>query len=234
MPEGAPRCKLDAIETYGGRITRCAATVSDREATCARLRRQTGATLIPPYDHPDVIAEGTIGVEFLEQVLDLDAIVVPVSGGGMISGIALAVKALNPDCLVLAAEPGGEMGNRADCAESKRRNEVQMDMPPPETVADGLRARLGRCTWPVVRDLVDEVLVVSDVDIVRAMKLIYERMKLVVEPSGAAGLAAALSPAFADLNAKSAGWGKPRVPKVGRRLCGGNVDLGTLWKSYGL
>ena len=126
----------------------------------------------------------------------------------MISGIALAVKALNPDCLVLAAEPGGEMENRADCAESKRRNEVQMDMPPPETVADGLRARLGRCTWPVVRDLVDEVLVVSDVDIVRAMKLIYERMKLVVEPSGAAGLAAALSPAFADLNAKSAGWGK--------------------------
>ena len=83
--------------------------MSDREATCARLRRQTGATLIPPYDHPDVIAgQGTIGVEFLEQVPDLDAIVVPVSGGGMISGIALAVKALNPDCLVLAAEPGGE------------------------------------------------------------------------------------------------------------------------------
>ena len=236
VPEGAPRCKLDAIETYGGRITRCAATVSDREATCARLRRQTGATFIPPYDHPDVIAgQGTIGVEFLEQVPDLDAIVVPVSGGGMISGIALAVKALNPDCLVLAAEPGGEMGNRADCAESKRRNEVQMDMPPPETIADGLRARLGRCTWPVVRDLVDEVLVVSDVDIVRAMKLIYERMKLVVEPSGAAGLAAALSPAFADLNAKSAGWGKTaRCRKVGVVLCGGNVDLGTLWKSYGL
>jgi serine racemase len=110
-----------------------------------------------------------------------------------------------------------------------------MDMPPPETVADGLRARLGHCTWPVVRDLVDEVLVVSDVDIVRAMKLIYERMKLVVEPSGAAGLAAALSPAFADLNAKSAGWGKTvRCRKVGVVLCGGNVDLGVLWKSYGL
>ena len=236
VPKGAPQCKLDAIETYGGRITRCEATVSDRESTCARLQRETGATLIPPYDHPDVIAgQGTIGVEFLEQVPNLDAVVVPVSGGGMISGIALAVKALNPNCLVLAAEPGGVMGNRADCAESKKRNEVQTDMPPPETVADGLRARLGRLTWPVVRDKVDDVLVVSDVDIVRAMKLIYERMKLVVEPSGAAGLAAALSPAFADLNAKSVGWGKTaRCRKVGVVLCGGNVDLGTLWKSYGL
>jgi hypothetical protein len=217
VPEGAPQCKLDAIETYGGRITRCAATVSDREATCARLQRETGATLIPPYDHPDVIAgQGTIGVEFLEQVPDLDAVIVPVSGGGMISGIALAVKALNPNCLVLAAEPGGEMGNRADCYESKRVNEVQMDMPPPVTIADGLRARLGYLTWPVVRDKVDDVLVVSELDIVNAMKLIYERMKLVVEPSGAAGLAAALSESFKDFNAKNAGWGQHGTVPKGR------------------
>jgi len=235
VPEGAPRCKLDAIESYGGRVTRCAATVRDREATCESLRKETGATLIPPYDHPDVIAgQGTIGIEFLEQVPDLDCVVVPVSGGGMISGVALAVKAINPRCLVFAAEPGGKMANRADCHESKKKGEVIMDMPPPETIADGLRARLGHLTWPVVRDLVDEVLVVSDRDIVDAMKLIYERMKLVVEPSGAAGLAAALSPAFAEYNAKHAGWGKTvRCRKVGVVLCGGNVDLGALWKSYG-
>ena len=236
VPDGAPQCKLDAIETYGGRVTRCAPTVEAREAACAKIQSETNASLLPPYNHPDVIAgQGTIGLEFLEQVPDLDCVVVPVSGGGMISGIALAVKALNPKCLVIAAEPGGSMGNRADCHESKLRNELVSNFPPPDTIADGLRAKLGSLTWPVVRDLVDHVVVVSDRDIVEAMKLIYERMKLVVEPSGAAGLAAALSPEFATFNAKNAQWGKTvRCEKIGIVLCGGNVDLDVLWKAYGL
>ena len=153
----------------------------------------------------------------------------------MISGIATAVKAIKPDCAVLAAEPEGLWGNAADCAESKRRGAVALDMPVPETLADGLRAKLGDLTWPIIRDKVDDVVTVTERDIVEAMRLIYERMKLVVEPSGAAGLAAALSGQFGRWNRAGAGWGKTmRCRKVGVVLCGGNVDLGVLWKSYGL
>ena len=187
VPDGAPQCKLDAIATYGGTITRCAPTVEDREATAARIQADTGAVLVPPYNHgPVICGQGTIGVEFLDQVPDLDCVIVPVSGGGMISGIATAVKAIKPDCAVLAAEPEGLWGNAADCAESKRRGAVALDMPVPETLADGLRAKLGDLTWPIIRDKVDDVVTVTERDIVEAMRLIYERMKLVVEPSGAA------------------------------------------------
>lgn len=236
VPDGAPQCKLDAIATYGGTITRCAPTVEDREATAARIQADTGAVLVPPYNHgPVICGQGTIGVEFLDQVPDLDCVIVPVSGGGMISGIATAVKAIKPDCAVLAAEPEGLWGNAADCAESKRRGAVALDMPVPETLADGLRAKLGDLTWPIIRDKVDDVVTVTERDIVEAMRLIYERMKLVVEPSGAAGLAAALSGQFGRWNRAGAGWGKTmRCRKVGVVLCGGNVDLGVLWKSYGL
>jgi|TARA_B110000977_G_scaffold201072_1_gene293985 serine racemase len=233
VPTGAPQCKLNAIATYGGVVTRCAATVDARVAAAEKIRRETGASLIPPYDHPDVIAgQGTIGLEFLEQVPNLDCVVVPVSGGGMLSGIALAVKAINPNCLVYAAEPGGSMGNRADCAESKLRGTMVTDWMPPDTIADGLRAKLGDLTWPIVRDKVDHVFVVSDAEIVNSMRMIFERMKLVVEPSGAAGLAAVLSDDFAAHNAKHAKWGKTtRCQKIGVVLCGGNVDLDALWSA---
>ena len=237
VPHGAPACKLAAIEAYGGKITRCEPTVSARERCAESLRRETGATLVPPYNHgPVICGQGTIGAEFLEQVPDLDAVIVPVSGGGMLAGIATAVKAIKPTCAVLAAEPEGLYGNGADCAWAWAAGEpAPATMPPPETVCDGLRAKLGDLTWPIVRDKVDGVLVVTEREVVEAMRLVFERAKLVVEPSGAAGVAAALGPAFRAWNRAAPKWGRTlRARAVGVVLCGGNVDLQALWSTYGL
>jgi serine racemase len=237
VPHGAPACKLAAIEAYGGKITRCEPTVSARERCAESLRRETGATLVPPYNHgPVICGQGTIGAEFLEQVPDLDAVIVPVSGGGMLAGIATAVKAIKPTCAVLAAEPEGLYGNGADCAWALAAGEMApATMPPPETVCDGLRAKLGDLTWPIVRDKVDGVLVVTEREVVEAMRLVFERAKLVVEPSGAAGVAAALGPAFRAWNRAAPKWGRTlRARAVGVVLCGGNVDLQALWSTYGL
>lgn len=232
VPEGCPQCKLDAIETYGGVITRCKATVADREATAGRIQAETGATLVPPYNYgPVICGQGTIGAELMDQVADLDIVVVPISGGGMISGIATAVKALNPSCAVIAAEPSGAEGGAADTAASKARGELVTDLPVPDTIADGLKAKMGHLTWPVVRDKVDGVIVVAEEEIVEAMRLIFERMKLVVEPSGAVGLAAALSDqmkAFVDGSKRD---GKQKV-RVGVVLCGGNLDMAPLFAAF--
>ena len=229
---GCPQCKLDAIATYGGVITRCKATVPDREAAAAKIQEETGATLIPPYNYTPVICgQGTIGAELMEQVPDLDVVVVPISGGGMISGIATAVKGINPRCLVVAAEPCGTEGNAADTAQSMEGDELATDVPVPNTIADGLKAKMGDLTWPIVRDKVDGVVVVDEREIVAAMRLIFERMKLVVEPSGAVGLAAALSSDFAPYIVNHR---KERVmkKKVGIVLCGGNLDTAPLFDAY--
>lgn len=217
VPRDAPRCKIEAVRAYGGDLVLCEPTMEAREAACARVAAETGAVFIPPYDYGPVIAgQGTIALELLKQVKRLDAIVVPVSGGGMISGVAVAAKALRPSVRVVAAEPRGS-NDAADAAESKRRGERAHDMPKPRTIADGLQARLGDLTWPIVRDLVDEVVVVDDSEIVAAMRLLFERAKVVVEPSGAAGLAAALSEAGREA---LRGCGR-----VGVVLSGGNVDF---------
>ncbi|KAF6260990.1 serine/threonine dehydratase [Scenedesmus sp. NREL 46B-D3] len=197
VPSNAPACKLAAVQEYGGNLILCEPSMGARETTAANIAAVTGAMFIPPYDCAPVIAgQGTIGLELLQQVPELDVVVVPVSGGGMLSGITLAAKALKPGILVLAAEPCGS-NDAADVAASKRAGQLVADLPKPITIADGLQARLGKHTWPVVRDLVDGVVTVSDGDIVAAMQLLFERMKLVVEPSGAAGLAAVLSKDFA-------------------------------------
>jgi serine racemase len=159
----------------------------------------------------------------------LDVIIAPISGGGMISGIAVAAKALKPSIRVVAAEPRGA-NDAADAAASKRAGARVSTMPKPKTIADGLQAKLGDLTWPIVRDLVDEVIVISDQEIVAAMKLIFERMKVVVEPSGAAGLAAALSPDFAASPSLAS------AKSVGVVLCGGNLDFGArgFWDGWGV
>lgn len=228
VPEDAPRCKLDAVREYGGRLVLCAPTMDARERACAKVVEETGAAFVPPYDYGPVIAgQGTIALELLEQVPDLDAIVVPISGGGMISGIAIAAKALKPGIRVVAAEPRGA-NDAADAAAAKAAGARADGMPKPRTIADGLQARLGDLTWPVVRDLVDGVIVIDDAEIVAAMRLVMERMKVVVEPSGAAGLAAALSPAGAAALAGCA--------RVGVILCGGNLDFGArgFWDGWGV
>lgn len=192
-----------------------------RESTCARIQSETGATFIHPYNFAPVICgQGTIGLELLQQVGDrrLDTIIVPVSGGGMISGIAVAAKSINPSIQIIAAEPAGT-NDAADIAVSKAAGKV-VELPRPCTICDGLKGRLGDLTWPIVRDLVDRVVVVSERQVVDAMKLCYQRLKVVVEPSGAAGLAAAIA-----LKSEWQGGSQEREKRVGVILCGGNVDF---------
>lgn len=212
MPANASAVKRRAVEDYGGRVILCEPTLAARETTAAQVLAETGGTLIPPYNHLDVIAgQGTVALELLEQVPELDAIVAPVGGGGLISGIALAVRELAPHVRVCGAEPSGA----DDAARSKRSGQWVLQTAP-STIADGLLTSLGELTWPVVRDLVEQIVTVSDAEIVQAMRLVWERAKLVIEPSAAAALAAVLSPIFpAD----------PELRRIGVVFSGGNLDL---------
>jgi threonine dehydratase len=211
MPAGAPRVKRAAVLGYGARVIDCEPTLAAREETAAGLVAETGGTLIPPYNHPDVIAgQGTIALEVIEDVPALDAIVVPIGGGGLTSGVALALREAAPAVRVIAAEPAG-----ADDAARSKASGTLIPQIDPRTMADGLRASLGSLTWPVVRDVVHQVVTVEESAIADAMHLVFERMKLVVEPSAAVAVAAALG---------------GRLPPEARRivvvLSGGNVDAG--------
>ena len=216
MPKTAPAVKRAAVEGYGGQITLCEPNLADRERAANALVATTGATLIPPFDHPDVIAgQGTAVLELLEDVPDLDAIITPVGGGGLLAGCAVAARELKSGIRVFGAEPLGA----DDAARSKAAGEWRPQTAP-NTIADGLLTSTGALTWPVIRDQVERVFTVSDEEIVAAMRLVWERMKLIVEPSGAVGLAVALSAAFKSLSGVNA---------VGIVFSGGNVSLDTLY-----
>lgn len=216
MPTNAPEVKREAVRGYGGRVVPCEPTQASRETTARRIADETGATLIPPYDHPDVIeGQGTIALELFEEHPDLDAVIVPLGGGGMISGIALAYRELAPRTQVIGAEPA----LAADAFESKAGGAI-VAQKPPVTVADGLRTSLGALTFPVVRDLVASIVLVDEDEIVAATRLVFERMKLVIEPSAGVSVAAALGRGQTRLD--------PALTKVGVVLCGGNVDLDAL------
>lgn len=215
MPADAPAVKRQAVEGYGAKVVTCGADMASREATAARVVAETGATLIHPFEHPDVMAgQGTLALELLEQVPDLDAIIAPISGGGLISGVAIAGQDARPGLRVFAAEPAG-----ADDAARSKASGARQPVGVARTLADGLRASVGQNPWPILRDRVEDVIVVSDAEIVAAMRLLFERAKLVVEPSGATALAAALHPA---LRARGG------LSRVGVVLSGGNVDLDAL------
>ncbi len=212
MPRNATAAKLQATEGYGARVTLCEPTLRARETTAARVQAETGATFVHPYDDPHVIAgQGTLGLELMEQVPGLDAVIGPVGGGGMLSGVTLAVRGLDPAVRVFAAEPAG-----ADDAARSKAAGVLVPQTGPDTLADGLLTSLGELTWPVIRDEVEAVLTVPDGEIVAAMRRVWERAKLVIEPSAAVGVAVALSEAFRAL---------PGMDRVGVVLTGGNVDL---------
>eukprot|EP00741_Cyanophora_paradoxa_P001352 tig00000480_g1308.t1 len=216
MPENASAVKRQAVEGYGGIITTCAPTQAAREETCARIVKETGGALIPPYDHVDVISgQGTLALELLEEVPDLDALLVPVGGGGMLSGVALAARGARPVIRVLAAEPL----EADDVARSFAEGRL-VPQTAPATVADGLRTGMSPLTWSIIRENVEGVITVTEEEIVRAMRLVFERMKLVIEPSAAVGVAAALTETF---RTKVKG-----CRRVGVVLCGGNVDLDAL------
>ncbi len=215
MPASAPSVKRRAVEEYGGRVVSCEPTLDAREATAAAVIAETGASFVHPYDDPRVIAgQGTAVLELLEEVPDLDAVIAPVGGGGLLGGTAVAVRGVAPQVRVFAAEPLG-----ADDAARSKRAGRWIPQTAPNTIADGLLTSLGRHTWPLLRDLVERVLTVGDDEIVRAMRGLFERAKLVVEPSAAVALAAVSSEEFRAL---------PGMTNVGVILSGGNVDLDRL------
>jgi threonine dehydratase len=210
MPSDAPAIKVAGTRGYGGEVVFYDRRTEDRDAIGRRLAQERGLTLIPPYDHEDVIAgQGTVAKELFEEVGPLDILLVCLGGGGLLSGCALAARALSPQCRVIGVEP--EAGN--DGQQSFRTGSV-VRIPVPSTIADGAQTtHLGERTFPLIRTLVDDVATVSDAMLVSAMRFFVERMKIVVEPTGCLAAAAALSAV---------------VPCAGKRvgivISGGNVD----------
>jgi threonine dehydratase len=199
-------------EEYGGVVVLCEPTLRARETTAEKVLAQTGGTFIHPYDAADTIAgQGTVGLELVDEVGDLDAIVAPVGGGGLLSGICLAASGLRPRMRLFAAEPSGA----DDAARSLAAGKL-IPQTSPETIADGLRTSLGALTWPIIRDHVERIVTVRDEQIVQAMRLVWERAKLLIEPSAAVPVAAVLTETFRSLKG---------IDSVGIVLSGGNADL---------
>ena len=211
MPLDAPQAKVDATRGYGGEVIQFDRFKQDRERLTREIAQVRGMTLIPPYDHPDVIAgQGTAARELFEEVGELDYLFVCLGGGGLLSGSALSARALSPGCKVYGVEP--EAGN--DGQQSFRSGAI-VHIPTPKTIADGAQTQhLGEYTFGVIKRDVDDVLTVSDAQLVQAMRFFAERMKMIVEPTGCLGFAAACEA------------GLPIAGKrVGVIISGGNVDL---------
>ena len=213
VPSNAPLIKQRAITSYGGQLTLCEPTLIARQAEADRIQRETGATFIHPYDNPSVIAgQATVALELFEQVPTLDALVAPVSGGGLLSGLCLATHALAPNIQVWGAEPA-----LADDAFRSLREGRLLPNANTATIADGLRASLSERTFAIIREHASGIVTVTEDQIIVAMRLVWERMKIIVEPSAAVPFAAVL-----------AAPEKFRGKRVGIVLTGGNVDLGKL------
>ncbi|MBI1939230.1 MAG: pyridoxal-phosphate dependent enzyme [Ignavibacteriales bacterium] len=216
MPRTAPEIKKRAVENYGAQITFCEPTLKSREETLAKIVDETGAAFIHPYDNYSIIAgQATCGKEVLEELHNLDFIVAPVGGGGLLSGTCLSAKYFSPQTKVIGAEPQG-----ADDAFRSLRDGVIHPSVNPKTICDGLLTQLSERTFNIIRNHADEIITVDEGSIISAMKMIWERMKIIIEPSSAVTLAAILKN-------KEKFSGK----KVGLILSGGNVDLENLpWK----
>jgi len=213
MPDNAPEIKKAAVAGYGAEITFCKPTLEARESTLAGVVEQTGATEIHPYNNFSVISgQGTAAKELIEDFGQFDLIMVPVGGGGLLGGTAIAAKQLSPNCKVIAAEPEG-----ADDACRSFKSKTLIPSVNPQTIADGLLTSLGERNFAIILDKVDDIVTVSEEKIIEAMRLIWERMKIVVEPSAVVSLAAILENKV-DIQGK----------KVGIILSGGNLDLGNL------
>lgn len=213
MPNNAPQVKKDAVAGYGGRITFCEPRLEARESTMEMIKLDTGATVVHPYNNEGVIAgQGTAALELLEDVPGLNVIIAPVGGGGLLSGTSIAAKGLKPDIRVIAAEP--EMAD--DAYRSMREGRI-LPSENPRTIADGLLTSLGTLTFPIIQQNVEQILTASEQGIIDAMKFVWERVKIVIEPSAAVAIAV-LWKRKIDLSGL----------KVGVILSGGNVDLGKL------
>lgn len=213
MPRGANRFKRAAVERYGAEVVECEPSLSGREAAVSALVSERCLHRIPPFDDARIIAgQGTCALELLEQAPGLSSLLVPLGGGGLLAGTLIAVRALRPQVRVIGVEPSA-----ADDALRSLRSGERVTIDAPQTVADGLKASIGELNLAIVRDLVDDIVTVDDPDILAAMRLLWERAKLVVEPSAAVGLAA-LTSGVVDADGG----------ETGIIITGGNVDLSAL------
>jgi threonine dehydratase len=214
MPTDAPRSKVEATRARGAEIITYDRLREDREAIGTRIAAQTGASLIPPYDHPWTIAgQGTTALELLEDAPEIDALITPVGGGGLLSGCSIAARSINPKIRIFGVEPDTANDTCLSLAAGRR-----IEIPPSDTIADGLRATCpGRVTFPILQQYVEQILLVSEEEIKATVRFLLSWLKILVEPSGAAAAAAVLHRKLpAD------------VGPVGVVLSGGNVDLETL------
>jgi len=217
MPENAPPVKIDATRGYGAEIVRCANNVKAREETCQNLIDKHGYTLVHPYDDDQIIAgAGTAALELIKEVGDLDYMFCPVGGGGLLSGTSVATKGLCPDSKVIAVEP-----ERADDAYRSFKDGKLYPSAYPDTIADGLRTSLSKRTFKIIQEKVDEIVTVSEKEIIDAMKFLWMRMKIVVEPSGAVPIAGVIKMARSIKN-----------KNIGVIVSGGNIDLDDFFSKY--
>lgn len=215
MPSDAPAVKLEATRGYGAEIVQYDRLTESREAIGREIAERRGLTLIPPFDHPDVIAgQGTIALEMLDDQPDLDLILAPVGGGGLIGGIAVGARGTKPGLAVWGVEP-----DTADDAARSIASGSIVHIAPPDTIADGIRtAAVGDITFPILRQELAGIATVSDDEIRSALRVLASRLKLLVEPTGAVGVAAVMEGRIPDIAGR----------RVGVVLCGGNADLGAL------
>ena len=222
MPKNAPTVKCKAVEAYGGKITFCEPKVSARQEAAARIQAETGAVMIHPYDDDRIIAgQATAVKELLEEVEGLDAVLAPVSGGGLLSGTALSVKFMQPEIAVYGCEPA-----KADDASRSLQTGTLQSLESSDTIADGLRASLAPRTFAILQKHLSGIFLVSEEEIVNAMALIWERLKVITEPSSAIALAPLIKPeVIQTIHRAGENHGRPRIGII---LSGGNVDLRAL------
>ena len=226
MPKNAPPVKVKAIESYGGKVVFCEPRVSARKATCDRVQAESGAHLVHPYDDDRIIAgQATAAKEFLEEIGDLDAVFAPVSGGGLLSGTCLGAKGIRAEVRVFGCEP-----ERADDAYRSLTTGTLQSLDSSDTIADGLRASLAPRTFAILQRHVERILLVNEEEIISTARLVWERMKIIIEPSSAVAIAPLLRPGvLASLNLPKRADGA--APKLGVIFSGGNVDLSSLpWR----
>jgi len=215
MPRNAPKVKIQAVEGYRANITLCEPTLKARRETLEKIAKKTGAYVVHPFNEPKVIAgQGTAAMEMIEDIGELDVICAPIGGGGLMSGTCIAARSMLPNVRLFGAEPKG-----ADDAYQSLKKGKLIPQNNPKTICDGLLTSMGENTWNILKDHLEDIITVSDDEIVTAMKLIWERMKIIIEPSCATPLAAVLTPEFRELE---------NIETIGIILTGGNVDLSKL------
>ena len=215
MPENAPKVKIQAVKGYGAKITLCKPTLKSRKETLEKIAEKTGAYVVHPFNEPKVIAgQGTAALELIEDVGDLDAICAPIGGGGLMSGTCIAARDMLPNARLFGAEPKG-----ADDAYRSLKEGKLLPQENPNTICDGLLTSMGENTWNILKDHLEDIITVDDEEVITAMRLVWERMKIIIEPSCATPLAAILTPEFKKLK---------NIETIGIILTGGNADLSKL------